>query len=51
MSLDMAQYMPDIFTWANTIISVLMPVVVISLGFGLGVYIIRKITGLFGGLH
>jgi len=25
--------------------------VVISLGFGLGMYIIRKITGLFGGLR
>ena len=51
MSIDMTAYMPDIFTWANTIIGLLMPVVVISLGFGLGMYIIRKITTLFGGLH
>lgn len=47
----MTTYMPDIFVWANTIISMLMPVVVISLGFGLGMFIISKITSLFGGLR
>ncbi len=50
MSIDMAQYMPDIFQWANSIIELLMPVMVISLGFGLGLFIIRKIGALFGSL-
>ena len=50
MSFDLTTYMPDIFTWANSIIKLLMPVMAISMGFGLGMFILRKITGLFGGL-
>lgn len=51
MSLDISVYMPQVYQWANTIIQLLMPIAVISLGFGLGLFIIRKVTALFGSLH
>lgn len=51
MSIDISTYMPQIYQWANSIIGMLMPIAAISIGFGLGIFIIRKVTAMFGGLH